>query len=177
MREELIEGIVAMELEMFVAVRPLVPSLCQERPETFRLMRRAAHWVLSDETLESYHRDLVEAVRGGRNLMTEKYARMDSLIPQLRDNAVIGQIVAAEGAWLKELAVRHPRLFNDHSEYAAGVYLRSELETYSDRTLELYYADTCQASATGRNLADERYKYLFRQAGYESWEELERKRK
>jgi len=26
-------------------------------------------------------------------------------------------------------------------------------------------------------LADERYKYLFRQAGYESWEELERKRK
>jgi len=40
----------------------------------------------SKEMLESYFDDLVIAQKKGRNLVTEKYARMDNLIPPNFEN-------------------------------------------------------------------------------------------
>ncbi len=80
--QDLAEEVVSLELEMFLNVRPLIPSLCQERPETFKLMRRASHSTLSANTLKSYLADLIRANEEGRNLLAEKYARMDDLMPR-----------------------------------------------------------------------------------------------
>ncbi|WP_239057740.1 DUF4125 family protein [Pseudodesulfovibrio sp. JC047] len=54
-REALIEEIIHSELDMFLAVKNQGgTSICQERPESFRLMREITHGVLSDDFLHSY---------------------------------------------------------------------------------------------------------------------------
>ena len=175
--DELVQEITSIELRMFLTVQTSGPTTCQEQPETFKLMRRAGFHVLSTETLESYLQDLEEALDEDRNLVTLKYARIDELIPCLNDNPIIGKIVEIEERWFKELEKKYPATFRNRADFAAGIYLRSELETYSDRTLELYYKDACQSLAEGRNLTAERYAYLFKQLGYRSIEDMERERK
>ena len=174
-RDQLIEEIVGIEIRMFLAVETPepMPSACQEQPDMLKLMRRASHWVLSDETLQSYLHDIQEAIEEDRNLMTLKYARMDNLIPVLNNSPLIDKIVEIESQWFTELAEKYPFTFKGRLEYSANVYLRSELETYSDRTLELYYKDISKAADEGRNLNADRYTYLFQQSGYDSIEEME----
>ncbi len=176
-RERLLKDIVSLELRMFMAIEPSAPSYCQEQPEAFKLMRRSSYEVLSDETLASYLKDLEEAVEEGRNLVELKYARIDSLVAPLNNNPLIDKIVEIEGKWLKELEQKYPLTFTSKADFAVGVYLRSELETYSDRTLELYYRDTLKALEEGRNLTAERYTYLFKQSGYTSIDDVENERR
>jgi hypothetical protein len=176
-REGLIKEIVAIELRMFLTVQTEGPTTCQEQPETFKLMRRAGFQVLSDKTLESYLQDLQEALEEDRNLVTLKYARIDELIPCLNDSRLIGEIVDIEERWLKELEKKYPLTFRNRADFAAEIYLRSELETYSDRTLELYLKDLTKALEEGRNLTAERYNYLFKQLGYNSIDDMEQERK
>ena len=175
-REELLRKIVDLELRMFLAVQTSIPSACQEMPDTFKLMRRASFLVLSDETLRSYLADLEEAMDEGQNLMELKYARMDDLIPRLSDSPTIDKIVEIEGRWIEELAERYPLTFKGRSDYAAGVYLRSELETYSGRTLDSYFTDVTEAAGAGRNLIEERYTYIFAESGYDSIDDVENER-
>jgi len=175
--EELVHDIVAIELRMFLTVQTAGPTTCQEQPETFKLMRRAGFHVLSMETLESYLQDLQEAIEEDRNLVSLKYARIDELIPCLNDNHAIAKIAEIEERWLKELEKKYPLTFRSRADFAAGIYLRSELETYSDRTLELYLNDLNKALNEGRNLTAERYTYLFKQLGYNSIEDMEQERK
>lgn len=175
-RDSLLDRIIAMELDMFQTVREEQPSLCKDMPETFKVMRRMTHCVLSNETLESYLKDLSQAAANRRNLMTEKYARMDNLIPCLNANPVIDRIVQVEHRGREELANKYPQMFRTQSAQALFVYLRSELETYSDQTLELYFKDISDAVKEGRNLVEERYTFLFRILGYSSIDDWVKKR-
>jgi len=172
-REELLESIIEIELGMFELVITAEPSLCKDSPGTFKAMRRMAHSGLSTETLGSYLEDLIKAKAEGRNLLTEKYARMDDLIPPLKTSPVIDDIVKIEEQWTKELSEKYPGTFKDALNFK--VYLASELETYSDKTLGLYLRDVSKAQAEGRNMAEEQYEALFRQIGYGSIAEVERK--
>jgi len=175
--DELVREIISIELRMFLTVQTSGPTTCQEQPETFKLMRRAGFHVLSIETLESYLQDLEEALDEDRNLVTLKYARIDELIPCLNDNPIIGKIVEIEERWFKELEKKYPSTFRNRADFAAGTYLRSELETYSNRTLELYLKDLTKALYEGINLTAERYTYLFKQIGYNSIDDMEQERK
>ena len=175
--DELVREIISIELRMFLTVQTSGPTTCQEQPETFKLMRRAGFHVLSTETLESYLQDLEEALDENRNLVTLKYARIDELIPCLNDNPIIGKIVEIEERWFKELEKKYPSTFRNRADFAAGTYLRSELETYSNRTLELYLKDLTKALYEGINLTTERYTYLFKQLGYNSIDDMEQERK
>jgi hypothetical protein len=170
-REELLDNIVKFELDMFEQVRTSEPSLCKDRPETFKVMRGMSHAVLSTRTLKSYFRDLQKAKAKGRNLLTEKYARMDNRIPPLKSNRLIDDIVKLESRWMKELSQKYPRSFKGGSS-SFELYLSSELETYSDETLKLYFSDVSRAEKEGRNLAEERYTGLSRQIGYGSIDEM-----
>jgi hypothetical protein len=174
-REELMNKIIKFELDMFEQVRTSEPSLCKDRPETFRAMRGMTHSVLSTKTLQSYLGDLQKAKAEGRNLLTEKYARMDNRIPPLKTNQLIGGIVKVESHWMRELSQKYPHSFKGGSG-SFELYLSSELETYSDETLKLYFGDVSRAEKEGRNLAEEGYTKLFQQMGYSSIDEMERKR-
>jgi hypothetical protein len=172
-REELVKSIIEIELGMFERVRSHEPSLCQERPEAFKMMRGITHSVLSIKTLESYLKDLHEAKVKDRNLITEKYARMENRIPPLKTNPIIDDIVEIEERWSKELSQKYPRTFK--GGFGFKVYLSCELETYSDKTLQLYFKDISKALEEKRNLAEERYTSLFQQLGYSSIAEAEKK--
>jgi len=173
-REELLNEIIEIELRMFDQVRTSEPSLCKDRPGTFKVMRGMTHSVLSTKTLQSYLEDLQKAKAEGRNLLTEKYARMDNRIPPLKTNPIIDDIVEIEAHWMEELSQKYPRTFKRGPGFK--IYLSSELETYSDETLKLYFGDVSRAEKEGRNLAEERYNRLSQQIGYGSIDEMERKR-
>ena len=172
-REELSKNIIEIELDMFEQVRTAEPSLCKDQPETFKVMRGMSHSSLSTETLESYLEDLHKAKSEGRNLLTEKYARMDNRIPPLKTNPIIDDIVEIEARWVKELSEKYPHTFKGGLGFK--IYLSSELETYSDKTLELYFEDMSKGEKEGRNLAEEQYTILFQKLGYSSIDEVEKK--
>ena len=172
-RKELLDNIIEFEFDMFERVRTSEPSLCKERPETFRAMRGMTHSVLSTKTLQSYLEDLQKAKAEGRNLLTEKYARMDNRIPPLKLNPIIDDIVEIESRWIEELSRKYPHTFKHRPGFK--IYLYGDLETYSDETLKLYYGDVSRAEKEGRNLTEERYMKLTKKLGYGSIDELERK--
>lgn len=174
-REDLIREIIAIELEMFGNVKARERAFCQELPDTFRTMRWMAHSVLSGDTLASYLDDLQQAAYAGRNLMTEKYARMENLIPPLKNDpeivAVLDEITETEQNWMKEFSQHYPGILQGDGSGFAG-YFRCELETYSDRTLKLYLSDVTDARDRGINLAEQSYVNLFKRLGYESLDDV-----
>ncbi|WP_428565184.1 MAG: DUF4125 family protein [Solidesulfovibrio sp. DCME] len=167
-RETLITRIVALEQDMFERISTYERSPCQDRLKTFRLMRWMTHSVLPTDILLSYLEDLRLAQEAGRNLMTEKYARIDEAIA--RDDgprAMVDRIVSVEDAWMAEVRQAFPRSFPRGGE-GFHAYVESEMETYSPRTLSMLDTFVGQARQQGRNLVRERYENLFRRLGYES---------
>lgn len=181
-KEEMIQTILDLELQMFFNVPTAEPTRCQQAPEGFNLTRGAAFEVWSEETLFLYLGDLLSAAANGRNLLTEKYARMDNLIPPLNLNPIIDEIVKIEVAWQKELEQKYPHAVGqgntENCGDSAGIlsfanYLRCELETYSNETLASYHRDLLKALEEGRNLAEEKYTRIFQQLGYPSLSDAE----
>jgi len=170
----LIDAIIERELKMFQAVnsRPGAGRECQQRPDTFRLMRWMHHSVLSVGTLAAYLEDLEAAAALERNLVTEKYARMENQISALKDNPLIFRIAEAECAWMQDLRGRYPNVIQGDAESFRN-YLVSELETYSDDTLAHLWADVQAATIRGLNLPEMRYRNLFKRLGYASLEAVE----
>ena len=180
-KEKLIEDILELELAMFLNVRSRYPASCQENPDAFRFHRRAQFSVWSEETLLSYLDDLFKAKEQGHNLMTLKYARMENLIPPLNGNPIIDVIVQMQLEAQREMFSRYPNILgqgrpleNDSlGATSFKTYLRGELETYSDRTLNLLYRDIQQVKDRGENWAQQLYTNLARNLGYSSLNELE----
>lgn len=173
--KELVQKIIEVELEMFTSVNSTVYSPCQDRLKTFKIMRQMHHSVMPVDVLESQLNDLQKAVADGRNFMTEKYARMENRIPPLKESEKINQIVKVEMGWQEAVTGKYPNLFPEKNSGGFSNYLSCELETLSDRTLELLHAATMKAFDQGRNLVEERYDNLFKSFGYESIEAREAK--
>ncbi|CCK78673.1 MULTISPECIES: DUF4125 family protein [Desulfobacula] len=180
-REVLIKSILNIELSMFLKVNGESNAPCQEHPDAFRKIRGSIYEFWSDEMLESYFNDLVVAERSDRNLVFEKYARMDNKIPKTNNNPLIDNIVEIEQKWQENLKEMYPAIYNhtcrdmnlasDGSNFK--VYLASELETYSDRTLKKYYDHVKTAFDKGENLSVEMLGQLAKKSGIESLEKLE----
>ena len=170
-KEKIIAKIIKLEEKMFVTVPALEPAECQYMLKTFYAMRRMSHSVLSMDTLKSYFQDLVIAAAVGRNMVTEKYARMDNLIPHLQQNEAIDDIISMEKEWMQSLHEKYPltvRFDENFANYAAG-----ELETYSKHTLTLYQRDIALAYHHGINLVEQRYLTLYQSIGFKNLEEVE----
>lgn len=173
-RKALLEKIIKIEEEMFVNVnKGMSPVDCQNQLKTFHAMRSMSFGVLSNDTLQSYYEDLRFALQDERNLVMEKYARMDNLIPPLSDNPLIDKIVEIETAWMEELHQKYPHAIGMGPNFAN--YEHSELETYSDATIGYYHEDVSIAKQMGINLVEERYKLLYKGMGFKSLAEVEAK--
>ncbi|WP_418765818.1 DUF4125 family protein [Mailhella sp.] len=165
-KETLIKDIVERELAMFLATpNEGGVSACQTRPQSFRLMRWMNHCTHDIATLESYLHDLEVAEAQGRNFMIEKYARMDNRLPPLSRNPLLDEITDAEADFLREASRLYPHAITGNGDLAFRNYCRCELETLSDRTLELYATEVARARKEGRNLAVERYDRLWNKLG------------
>ncbi len=168
---------------MFLAVPTDQPASCQQDPERFRLMRGSQFAPWSDDTLESYLADLKAAVGRGRNLMQLKYARMDNLIPPLTESPLVDRIVGTQVRWQRELEARYPWFMrrgrpveDDEAESLStsfARYLRGELETYSETTLERLHRDVERHLENGENMAEAVYSAMVAALGYESLADAE----
>lgn len=182
MTHTLVTHVLDCEWALFTQVRGAGSAPCQSAPDSFRAIRGSLFELWTAEMLAAYLETLERAVAQGRNPLAEKYARMDGLIPPLTDDPLIPAIVAIEERWQAELQARFPALYRrccrsraptgDGREFS--VYLRCELETYGERTVQLYYDNVARAEAAGLNLAIEALDRLIVHSGYADLEQAER---
>lgn len=182
-KESLIEEIVELELEMFLSVQSRGHASCQDNPDGFKFYRTAGFSAWPEGVLESYLQDLLQAQKDGKNLVTIKYAVMEGLIPKQADNPLREKIVDIEVGWVKELAHKYPYLHRRArpiEEDSANLtsmktYLSGELETYSDRTIELYYNHLLTSQSSNENPEEKKLLIMVKGAGYSSLEDAEAK--
>lgn len=177
-REGLIQDVLDKEMKMFLATPSREHAVCQDSPSGFILTRGSVFESWSSETLESYLEDLKQAEKENRNLMAEKYARMENLIPCVNINPIIDEIVDIETNWQNEIRAEYPHLMDGRPETGLckaefHTYLRCELETYSRKTLKLYLKNDYDYLQRGINQAEEKYVSIVRKLGYSTLQEAE----
>lgn len=171
---------------------------CQGNRPMFEVMRASQFAAWPQELLTSYLADLREADAGGRNLVTEKYARMmastapeiyardlEPHLPRLSEARIAQQerIITRQLAWAHEFADRYPalgagmRVFDtaEDSETTTSfeTYLRGELATYSQRTLDLYERFVRECERRQENLTEQIIANTVRLGGYTNLDEAE----
>lgn len=180
-RERFMREILDIEWEMFKSVKSTDPASCQEQPETFRQVRGSIFQLWPRQLMGAYLIELTTAKRRGRNLFTEKYARMDSLIPPINTNPAIDKIVVIENQWQEEIREKYPALYarscrrTDQTDGGNNfsAYLRSELETYGNTTLDIYYEWVEMARRAGMNYSLTMLNHLVIKSGFDSLDEAE----
>ncbi len=171
---------------------------CQGNKPMFQIMRASQFDTWPQPLLESYLSDLQAADASGRNLVTEKYARMmastapsiyqrdlEPYLPVLSEQRVAQQerIIAQQLAWARDFVNRYPRLgagmrvletAQDTEESTSfETYLRGELGTYSQRTLDLYQQFVNDLASKQENLTEQTVRNTVRLSGFDSLDEAE----
>lgn len=182
MEKGTIEKILEIEKRMFLTVKSIDESPCQKDTPNFLLHRRAQFFPWSNEVLRSYLHDLELASQQGNNLMTLKYARMEEKIPVLNNNPLIEKIVVISRDWQEEMIEHYPYIMDggrplDADDQTVWVsypaYLKAELETYSDITIQLLYNHSLLKKKQGINMSKEVYQFLVSMMGYKSLDDAE----
>lgn len=172
---------------------------CQDDWQEFYLNRKSQFMSWPDVVIESYYKDLMRAKSEGRNILFEKYAfmmkdtapeqyeKLKEYLPQMsvKKKELIDGIVAVQAEWAEDFAKRYPTYAGNgrpvhEKEARAGLtsvetYLRGELCTYGEDTIELYAAFVKECVQNGKNLTDEVRKNIAYLHGYHSVDEVEKK--
>ena len=173
-------------------------AACQGNWPMFHEMRLSQFLTWTPALLASYENDLRHADRTGRNLVTEKYARMmastapdiyreriEPYIPRLSEDRIARQerVIARQVAWARVFAERWPALggamrvlttAQDTPEQTSfETYLRGELGTYSDATFVEYERLVDAIAAQGGNLTEQTVRNTVRLAGYAGLDEAQ----
>jgi hypothetical protein len=178
---KIIEDILDIEVDMLQRIRSANSAPCQDAPKTFRNIRESIYKTWTKEMLLSYKQDLLTAQKNDKNLVLEKYARMDNLIPPLKENPLIEKIVEIENYWQVELQEKYPIIYKkicrNNNNICNGsnfvIYLKSELETYSNNTLLAYYKHVKNSFKNSENLALKSLENLILTNGYNNLDHAE----
>lgn len=196
--DSLVGDIADLEWELFQRVNNKGgTAFCQTQYETFRIMRTSQLNTWCVEVLKSYENDLLTAMAQGRNLLSEKYARMmESTSPeeyeQLKGQlqaipeemqTEIEELVEINLNWERQAYFAYPAIrssgrpreskMDSHFTTSVETYLRGELQTYSPKTIRLLLDDTRLARDTGRNMVLENLDNIVKAYGYESLDTAE----
>jgi Protein of unknown function (DUF4125) len=199
---EVLQEIVEIEWDMFHSVQSLDgPAACQQDRRTFETMRSSQILSWTQEIAESYLEDLRHARATGRNLMTEKYARMMEYtspcefrrvapsLPALDPSAppLIERLSRLAVGFMEGLAEKYPHVAAQgrpirsagDSRYTPSfeTYNRGELATYSPRTLQLLEEHYLGLAAEGKNPAEIVLEITVAGYGYTSLERAEEAQK
>lgn len=197
--EDRIQKLILTEWDFFQETRNIGGrASCQNNYDMFYAMRRSQWSSLWPETVRSCLQDDLEARREGRNPVEEKYgymmasyapadyAKIRSALPAVSDRKreLVESIVCVFLLWYEELlpvlpaVLHHGRNLYSHSDSPGSVsietYLRGELLTYSERTLDLWLASAEQDAAAGTNRVLKIYDETARFYGYASAKEMEK---
>ena len=171
---------------------------CQGDWQTFHIMRMSQFLTWQLDLQESYRQDLERANSDGRNLITEKYARMmESTAPEIFERTIKPyikpileprkseqeKIILTQVKWADDFRNRYPHLgfamrvlktSEDTAENTSfETYLRGELSTYSDDTFAKYQRFVNNLRAENLNLTQMIITNTVRMYGYDSLESAE----
>ena len=162
-------------------------------------MRNSQWKIFSLPILQSYLDDLILAKHRNRNPVMEKYAYMmkysapkeyeeiESFLPVIseRKRETAEKIIKIYLKWEAETMRKYPvitdkgrKLYSesDTPEYTSiETYLRGELFSYSEKTLQLYYDYVKECKNENKNLAEINLENIVRKKGYNSLEDAENK--
>ena len=197
-KEVLVEQLVKLEWENFDKVKNEGGRAdCQDDWGTFSIMRTSQYLTWTEEMLQSYIQDFEEAMAKGWNLITEKYGRMMESTAKERyeeikwqfpflaeeKKTIIEEIVKIQVNWMEEFASKYPymagnsRVIHTYEDtmYSTSfeTYLRGEMRTYSDQTLDLYGRFIVSYLQEGKNLTKDIMTNTALLYGYESLEKAE----
>lgn len=176
-REEKIESLIQTEWEEFQKVQNEGGrASCQDDPKTFFIMRRSQFMPWPEELIDSYGEDLKEAKEIGRNLLAEKYGWMMEHTapaqfrairhllkgPSLLGEQMMEEITDIQLGWMKMYRSQYPVMASGNRalyaeedtpyETSFETYLKGELHTYSDGTLQKYLRFVKELQRDGKNL-------------------------
>ncbi len=198
-RTNLCDCIIDLEWKQFDKVRNKGGrAACQDDWKTFFIMRKSQYMTWTEELLESYYQDLKDSEARGWNMVAEKYARMmestapaeyeqiEETLPK-RDQARIQlqeELIRVQVKWAEEFAGEYPGLSGrgrsihtwedkeDQTSYET--YLRGEMGTYSDRTMQLYEEFVRSLEKKKECLAKKIMENTVKMYGYKNLEEAEK---
>jgi YgiT-type zinc finger domain-containing protein len=181
LQQNCIQKIIKLEWAMFQKVRSLAPATCQSNPNAFTRIRGAIFRQWPFDVLAAYLEYLEAAQREGRNLLTEKYARMDNKIGAITDHPRLNDIVDIETQWQQQIRDRYPALYRrvcrdtnlEDNGSNFSVYLRCELETYGEKAIGHYYEWVKRGHKKGENHAIAMLQELVQAEGFLSIEQAE----
>ena len=196
--EDVVREILDLEWDMFSRVQSLDgPVACQQNPRAFEIMRSSQIVSWNQEVALSYLGDLKEAVADGRNLMTEKYARMMEYtapcefsrmgpsLPALDREAepLLERLSRVSVGWMEELVAKYPHVgaqgrplhASEDGRFTTSfeTYNRGELSTYSTKTLQLLLDHYLVLAAGGTNPAEVILRHTVQKQGFASLERAE----
>lgn len=201
-REALIDEVIEREWEQFQYVQNEGGRAdCQDDHETFVIMRKSQFMNWTQELLESYRQDLIEAEAAHWNLLTEKYARMmestaperyaelADILPKRSKERIQMQeeMIAQQIRWEEDFSARFPgvastgRLIHTSEDTpwdtSIETYARGEISTYSDRTVGLLKKLYDQMATDQENLSEKTLRNMTALYGYKSLEEAEERQR
>jgi len=196
------EALIATEWELFHNVNNEGGRAdCQDDPETFAIMRRCQFTCWSEELVESWHNDLLAAKAEGRNLLSEKYAWMMQKtapyefariskhlhFPTVFAEQMIDEIAEIEVEWMEKYENQYPFMaggnrpihsFQDQKYVTSfETYLRGELHTYSEKTLELYLEMLKNLLKENKSMSIMIMDAMVKEYGYKDLDDAERQQK
>ena len=199
-KQNTIHQIIIREWEFFQNVHNTGGrASCQDNYEEFNIMRSSQWEIFSLPILRSYLDDLVLAKYKDRNPVMEKYAYMmkysapkeyeeiESFLPVISEwkREITEKIIKIYLKWEAETIVKYPAITgkgrklyseSDTPEYTSiETYLRGELLSYSEKTLQLYYDYVTDCKNENKNLAEINIENIVRKKGYNSLEDAENK--
>lgn len=163
-KDTLIRRIISEEYRMFSAVENIGGrASCQDDFDTFYIMRYAQHSIFTENTLESYLKDIEAAKAAERNLVTEKYSwmmeetdpiwfteRLSPYLPRIseRKMRMVESMTLTFMECYEHVKKQYPNMlalgrdpYNDQGGASIRLYFSSELKTWSEATLLLACQD------------------------------------
>lgn len=184
-KETVIDQIIEVEKEMFLAVNTEEECSCQDNIERFGLHRKVQFIAWDVDTLKHYLSHISEKWAAGENLMTIKYARMENKISPYSNNPLIPQIAKQSALWQQEVVEKYPGIMSkarpleeddpEKNIRSFITYLSCELETYSDKTLESLALHQQKKLEEGINLSIVSYEFMVQSLGYEGLDHAEKR--
>ena len=195
-KSELVQLLLKKEWEMFHNVNGEKRSDCQQDYRGFVAMRKAMYDAWDEDTLKSYLTDLENAEAEGSNLAREKYIRMmehtaaeeykafEHELPQVsvEKAAIVAEIWKHMLSQTVKMHEKYPILalggrplsIEEEREWPSiETYQKSELLTYSDRTLTYYLRNLKTLESQGIDLAYIIQENTVKNLGYSSMDEAE----
>lgn len=197
--EKLINEIIALEWAFFDKVQNEGGRApCQDDFRTFQAMRASQYEAWDEATLSSWHDDLKEAEKNGRNPLAEKYGYMmcidapeanralaAQLPPVTEEKLVLARVVVKKLAPQNEaFAARWPLVASrarplhsgegDEGQTSIETYQLGELLTYSEKTLRLLSARIAELEAAGVSYAELIIENGLKRRGFRSLDDAEK---